>query len=97
MHLSRARVIEIAKETIGQRINPKWQEYRKNRLTGSLFGKALRKMRPTDLPLDLFSGAKLRAQIIQSRPFETNIPMKWGIDHERDAIEKYQAMTGNKV
>ena len=97
MELSRARIIEIAKETIGQRNNPKWQEYRKNRVTGSLFGKALSKMRNSNKPFDVYSGANLRGQILQTRPFETNTAMKWGIDHEADAIEKYQFLTGNKV
>ena len=94
MHLSRARIIEIAKETIGQRNNPKWQEYRKNRVTGSLFGKALTKMMK---PFEVYSCANLRGQILQTQPFETNTAMKWGIDHEADAIEKYQFLTGNKV
>ncbi len=97
MELTRARIIEIAKETIGQRINPKWQEYRKNRLTGSIFGKALSKMRNSNCPFDLYFGGKLRDQILQKRPFETNIAMKWGIDHEAEAIEKYQFLSGNKV
>ena len=91
MELTRARIIEIAKQTIGQRTNPKWQEYRKNRLTGSIFGKALSKMRNSNCPFDLYFGGKLRDQILQNHPFETNMAMKWGIEHEAEAIEKYSS------
>ncbi len=97
MELSRARIIEIAKETIGQRNNPKWQEYRKNPVTASLFGKALSKMRYSNKAFDVYSGANLRGQILQTRPFYTNTAMQWGIEHEAEAIEKYQFLTGSKV
>ena len=97
MELSRAHITEIAKETIGQRNNPKWQEYGKNRVTGSLFDKALSKMRYSNKAFVVYSGDNLIGQILQTRPFDTNTAMQWGIDHEAEAIEKYQFLTGNKV
>ena len=86
MELTRARIIEIAKETIGQRTNPKWKVYRKNRLTGSIFGKALSKMRNSNCPFYLYFVGKLRDQILQKHPFQTNIAIKLGIDYEPDAV-----------
>ena len=41
MELSQERIREIERATVGQRKNPLWHEYRKNRLTASEFGRAL--------------------------------------------------------
>jgi len=54
-------------------------------------------MRNTNKPFDVYSGTNLRSQILQTHPFETNTAMQWGINHEAEAIEKYQFLTGNKV
>ncbi len=41
MAISQERIRDIARVTIGQRNNPLWHEYRKNRFTASQFGKIL--------------------------------------------------------
>ncbi len=95
--ISADRIKEIAKATIGQRDNPLWQEYRKNRLTASQFGKAIRS-------IDAFirrggdeSVKELRGEVTQRKKFITNEAMQWGVDHEKDAIREYEKRTGRKV
>ena len=95
--ISPERIREIAKATIGQRENPLWQEYRRNRLTASQFGKAIRSIdafvrRGRDDFLQ-----ELRNEVMQRKKFETNEAMQWGIDHEKDAIQEYEKRTGKKV
>ena len=41
MAISQEHIREIERATVGQAQNPLWHEYRKNRLTGSQFGRAL--------------------------------------------------------
>ncbi len=47
MALTPERVREIAHLTIGQRNNPLWHDYRKNRFTASQFGKILKRYNKT--------------------------------------------------
>ena len=74
--ISPERIREIANATIGQRENPLWQEYRRNRLTASQFGKAIRS-------IDAFVRRggddflqELRNEVMQRKKFETNEAMQ---------------------
>ena len=91
--ISRAEIISIAKHTEGQSKNPKWFEQRKNKLTASIFGKALRASEnPT--PENI---ASLNLSITGSTDLSHIKAVKWGLDFEDAAIASYRRQTGNKV
>ena len=98
VRISEEQTRQIANATIGQRDNPLWQEYRRNRLTASQFGKAIRSI---DAFVrggggDLY-GQDLRDEVTQRKRFVTNEAMQWGVDHEKDAIREYEKRTGKTV
>ena len=97
MALTRERIIEIANETRGQRTNPIWHEYRKNRLTASLFGNAINAIRASHVSGNKTSSHRL-VNTMMHPPNLDHIPaIKWGVEHERDAIKDYEAKNGYKV
>lgn len=81
---------KIKERTIGQRHNPLWYRMRKNRLTASLFGKAIRAVENNNP-----NGKKNVVQMVTGEKTVPEVPAtRWGIDHEKDAIEAYMRRTG---
>jgi len=71
--------------TTGQTNNSLWFAYRRNRLTGSLFGKALDAFsRPTELKL-----LNIRQAVQGKLNLDYLEPIKWGRDNELNAIAAY--------
>ena len=83
--VARERIEEIAAKTTGQTNNSLWFAYRRNRLTGSMFGKALDAYnRPTAIKLLNIK------QAVQGRLNLDHLePIKWGRDNELNAIAAY--------
>jgi len=97
MAITQERIQEIAKLTIGQRDNPLWHEYRKNRFTASQFGKILSAYDSSsedDWNLDF---TKLESELLGNKPVVLVPPMVWGQDHENLAIREYEKKTDTKV
>ena len=93
LELSRVQIKQIAKDTIGQASNNLWHKMRKNRLTASQFGKAIRAYD--------YGTTNAVKEVIETVKGERTIPsvapILWGKDHEKDAIEKYSAIKGYNV
>jgi len=91
--VDRAEIVQIAKETTGQCINPKWFAYRRNRITGSMFGSVIN-------AVDYPTTNKIH-RIKQSLNGEINLdylePIKWGKNNEQRAIESYCRLTCRTV
>ena len=97
MAISQERIREIAHLTIGQRNNPLWHEYRKNRFTASQFGKILHSYF-SDEDNSWYSDFNiLRKELLGYRPLPPSPPLVWGEQHEELAIQEYEKKTGNKV
>ena len=97
MEVSKERIREIANLTIGQRDNPLWHEYRKNRFTASQFGKILEAYE-ADCEDDWnYEFHKLESELLGNKPVVLVPPMVWGQDHENLAIREYEKKTGTKV
>ena len=91
--LTTHQIAQIAMETIGQSNNPKWFAYRRNRITGSMFGKVIAAMNhPT---------ARAIQDIKQTMNGDVNLsyldPIKWGKENEQRAIAAYCQLTGRTV
>ena len=83
--VARERIEEIAMVTTGQTNNSLWFAYRRNRLTGSLFGKALDAInRPTAIKL-----LNNKQAVQGSLNLDYLEPIKWGSDNEMNAIAAY--------
>ena len=87
MALSQERIQEIERATVGQKLNPLWTQYRKNRLTGSIFGRALK-----SLGQYVASGSKnkfneLRLGIVGTNEI-TCEAIRWVNEHEADGIKE---------
>ena len=81
----RERIEEIASVTTDQTNNSKWFAYRRNRLTGSMFGKALDAYsRPTEIKL-----LNIRQAVRGELNLDHLEPIKWGRDNELNAIAAY--------
>jgi hypothetical protein len=91
--VTRERIEEIAIKTTGQTNNSNWFAYRRNRLTGSMFGKALDAyIRPTEVKLLNIK------QAVQGRiSLDYLEPIKWGKNNEQNAIAAYCNKTGHFV
>ena len=97
MALSSERIREIEHITIGQRTNPLWHDYRKNRFTASQFGKILKaynKMIDDDWST---SFQDFKKELLSNKPLDNAPPLVWGCDHEDVAIKEYEKQTGLKV
>ena len=97
MAISQERIRDIARLTIGQRNNPLWHEYRKNRFTASQFGKILTAYEAAyedDWNLDFH---KLESELLGNKPVVLVPPMVWGQDHENLAIHEYEKKTSTRV
>jgi len=97
MEVSKERIREIANLTVGQRDNPLWHEYRKNRFTASQFGKILTSYEAIydgEWNLDFHY---LKNEILGNKPVIVVPAMVWGQDHEAAAIREYERKTGTKV
>ena len=83
--LSEMEIRDLAFKTTGQRKNAGWMEARRGRLTASNFGKAITAMNnPHSTNIQ-----RLREDIFNPRKL-VNIPaIKWGTDHEAEAIDQY--------
>lgn len=81
LSVSEQRAREIERLTVNQHHSPQWFDVRRYRLTASKFGD-IYSMRH-DTPPD----ATVR-RILEQRQFVTPAT-KWGIDHEKDAVEAY--------
>ena len=84
------QISQIATETVGQNSNQLWHKIRKNRLTASQFGKAIRAYeygRETAVNdvISVIKGEKTIPPVL---------PIQWGRDHEIVAIQHYMEMTG---
>ena len=91
--LSSQEIINIAGATTGQSNNPKWFEYRKDRLTGSLFGQAIR---AHDNPTP-YNIATLNSNIAGGKDLSHIEAVQWGREFENSAIASYCTVTGRKV
>ena len=90
---NRDEIYHIARETIGQAKNQKWFEYRKNKLTASLFGQALRVYEnPTPLSI-----AALNLKIAGGVDLSHIEAVQWGREFEDTAIASYRIQTGRRV
>ena len=91
--LSRSEIIAIAEETEGQSKNPMWFEYRKNRLTGSIFGKAIRASEnPTP-----YNIASLNLTIAGGKDLSHIDAVQWGLEFEDAAIASYCMLSRRRV
>ena len=90
---SREEIFKIAKETIGQAKNKRWHEFRKNRLTASLFGQALRVYENPSA----HSIAALNLKIAGGQDLSHIESVQWGNEFEDTAIASYCIQTGRKV
>jgi len=93
LELSKVQIKQIAKDTVGQSSNNLWHNMRKNRLTASQFGKAIR-------AYDYGSVTTIK-DVIETIKGERQVPsvapIQWGKEHEQDAIERYCAIKGYTV
>ena len=91
--LARQQIEDIAVETTGQSSNGKWFAYRRHRITGSMFGKVLDAYhRPTECKHKM-----LKQMMEGSLNLDHLEPIKWGREHEKDAIADYCRKTGRFV
>ena len=97
MAISKERIREIAHLTIGQRDNPLWQQYRKNRFTASQFGKILNSYFSDEDRSWYSDFVILRKELLGNKPIPRSPPLVWGEQHEHLAIQEYEKKTGNKV
>lgn len=74
-----------------QQRSPEWRAARAGRLTASCFGAAL------GLSPHLSRQELWRQLTGRSEPFLGNVATDYGIEHEAEAIEAYEAQTGNLV
>uniref|UniRef100_UPI00398EC878 uncharacterized protein n=1 Tax=Pristiophorus japonicus TaxID=55135 RepID=UPI00398EC878 len=97
--ISKQKVAEIEKETRGQRENPAWFEWRRNRITASVAHRISHckfvNGKSTEVPQSYLKS-------IVSKGSSVSTPaMKWGIDHETAAIEEYEKVkskdTGRQI
>jgi len=91
--LASDEISKIAKLTIGQSENPKWHEFRRNRITGSMFGRVLSAVHSSSpsaiRDIRLAMKGELDLSYLE--------PIKWGKAHEVDAIAAYCRQTGRIV
>jgi len=87
------RIKEIAFQTTGQRDNLYWKRVRAGKLTSSKFGQALNAMRKSHA----YNIHKVREEIYFPKDLSRIPAVRWGIDHECDAIDAYTKKTGNIV
>ena len=91
--LSYTHIEEIAMATAGQRNNPLWLKMRVGRLTASHFGRVYRASQSKGR----YAADDIRKSLWESNDISQCPPVKWGIDHEKDAIEAYKKQTGYEV
>ena len=90
---NRSEIFEIARETTGQAKNKKWFEYRKNKLTASLFGQAIR-IYDNPTPLSI---AALNLKIAGGVDLSHIEAIQWGREFEDTAFASYRTQTGRRV
>lgn len=81
--LNSVNIAELEKKTIGQRENIHWHQARRNRLTASSFGKIC--LRRSSTP----SHNLLKELFYKNLDLKTK-PIQYGIENEKNAIEKFQ-------
>ena len=90
LELNREQISQIAEDTVGQSHNQYWHKVRKNRLTASQFGKAIRAYE--------YGRESSVNEVISVIKGEKTVPpvpaIKWGRDHEIVAIQHYMELTG---
>lgn len=79
--------------TLGQAKNPEWFELRKNRITASNFGDVIDYMdRPSEIMrLKLINKIKGNSEFSEKSFINTIV--KWGTDHEDEALAQYSKQT----
>ena len=93
MALSRLDIESLAVKTTGQRLNSLWLQMRKGRLTASNFGHVLQASRSGNAN----TIESIRNDFFVSKDISNCPPVKWGVDHEKQAIDTYQKLTGFQV
>ena len=91
--LTHSHIEETAMATSGQRNNPLWLKSRVGRLTASNFGRVYRASQ-SNRP---YAADDIRKSFWEPNDISSCPPVKWGIDHEKDAIEAYKKQTGYDV
>jgi len=91
--LTAEQIVKIAMDTTGQSSNPKWFAYRRNRITGSLFGKVLSAVNGQSAR----AVADLKASLKGDQDLSYLEPIKWGKANEECAIASYCHLTGRTV
>jgi len=100
--LTRAQIKRTAVETTGQSKNLLWRKLRQNLLTASNFGKAYRALLSGNNEiLANFLKNCIAQQQQPASEFDSladRVPaIKWGLDHEKRAIRKYEKVRNVKV
>ena len=91
--LTKADIQEIVTATLGQRSNSLWLTMRRGRLTASSFGRVLQLARSCN-PIAI---AKFRKDTFSPCDLSRVPAIKWGVEHEADAIAEYERETGFRV
>ena len=87
MPISKAAIENIATLTVGQTTNDLWWKLRYGRLTASRIGDILTST--TELRLEYIA----RTMFLQQ---SDTIPMKYGRENEKTAIQMYESITGTR-
>ncbi|XP_065530481.1 EZH inhibitory protein [Lathamus discolor] len=85
----------VEKETRGQRSNPKWYEWRANRITASMAPR-IANSNFANGKTDKVPQSYLKA-VVDSSPSVQTRAMAWGIDNEKVAIQAYEQLKSQAV
>ena len=84
-NISKAAIRQVAFETTGQRNSFYWLQMRSGKLTASNFGKAISAMNNKH-PSNIL---RLRNDMYHPPDLERVAAVRWGVDHEKQAIDEY--------
>ncbi|XP_030898895.1 uncharacterized protein [Melopsittacus undulatus] len=85
----------VEKETRGQRSNPKWYEWRANRITASMAPR-IANSNFANGKTDKVPQSYLKA-VVDSSPGVQTRAMAWGIDNEKVAVQAYEQLKSQAV
>ncbi|XP_051482904.1 uncharacterized protein LOC127387988 [Apus apus] len=85
----------VEKETRGQRTNPRWYEWRENRITASVASR-IANSKFANGKTDEVPQSYLKA-VVSSSPHVQTPAMSWGIRNERAAVEAYEQLKSRAV
>ncbi|XP_053895944.1 uncharacterized protein LOC128843269 [Malaclemys terrapin pileata] len=93
--LTREDVVKVERETRGQRDNPKWYEWRKNRITASVAPRIANSKfvngRSSEVPQSY-----LKAVVSSGSKMQTPA-MSWGIRNEKKAVQAYEQLQSRRT